>query len=207
RSRGGENWLLLCVLFGLLVQADAHPMPFITCRAEVTEADRTLRLRFAVDHAANPLVRSEEEARAALHGALWVMHGGKSTPLSDLATLQIHTGSTWQELLPPGLLPPDDGQPHEIMTADWSWQPDCEEVFFTVKKGSLHDVLLWQQPRGAEVRSILLLGGDVSPAFRFPMQPSLLWVGWLAVGVVAGCLALALGLRRPAAGDRKALSL
>lgn len=170
---------LACVLLGLIpTTAKAHGTEFIMTRMRLLEDASVVELRLVVDYLGNPLVADEAAAHEALQNALLIKHGDKTTRFADLAPLEFHQESTWEEAVPASLLPPPDGQDHSLLTGIWRWKPDSPEIAFTVAKGNRHDVLIWHQPPGGETKSVLLLGGDVSPPVAIKL-PGFAWQKWL----------------------------
>lgn len=176
-------------------QAQAHGTEFIMARMRLLEGGSTVELRLVVDYSGNPLIADESAAHEALENALLIKHGEETSRYTDLAPLEFQHGSTWEEAVPASLLPPPDGQEHSLLTGVWRWQPDSTEIAFTVAKGNKHDVLIWQQPPGDEVKSVLLLGGDVSPPVAVT-QPVPLWKKWLWV-LPLGLLGVLIVLWKP----------
>ena len=159
--------VLVYLLLALTPQMGrAHGTEFIMTRMSLLEDDRVIELRLVVDYLGNPLVPDAAAAHDALQNALLIRHGGKTTPFTDLAPLEFHQESTWEDAVPASLLPPPDGQDHSLLAGIWRWKPDAAEIAFTVAKGNRHDVLIWQQPPGGETKSVLLLGGDVFTHFQ-----------------------------------------
>ncbi|MES2594217.1 MAG: hypothetical protein V4662_02720 [Verrucomicrobiota bacterium] len=181
---------MLAALFPALLKA--HGTEFIMTRMRLLEDDSLVELRMVVDYAGNPLIADEAAAHEALQHALLIKHGDKITRFTELAPLEFHYGDTWEEAVPASLLPPPDGQEHSLLTGVWRWRPDSAEIAFTVAKGNKHDVLIWRQPPGGETKSVLLLGGDVSPAVAVkPAMPAWCSWGWMALsGAAAGVSAL-----------------
>lgn len=156
----------------------AHGTEFIMTRLRLLENDSVVELRLVVDYLGNPLVPDEAAAHEALQNALLIKQGGKTTLFTGLAPLEFHQESTWEDAVPASLLPPPDGQDHSLLTGLWRWKPDTAEIAFSVAKGNRHDVLIWQQPARGETKSVLLLGGDVSPPVAIKL-PASLWRNWL----------------------------
>ncbi len=146
-----------------------HGCEFLSARLSLLENNSRIALQITADFSSNPLLADEAAARQALQEVLRIEHDGKTKRLSELAPLDIQPISEWKDALPASLVPPPDGQPHQLLTAHWSWQPDVEELRFSVPQGCIHDVLLWQQEPGAEVKSTLLITGDVSPAITISL--------------------------------------
>ncbi|GEP43278.1 hypothetical protein BGE01nite_25690 [Brevifollis gellanilyticus] len=171
-------------------QAEAHGTEFIMSRMRLVEGGSVVELRLVVDYSGNPLIADEAAAHEALQKALLIKHGEKTTPYADLAPLEFHDESTWAEAVPPSLLPPPDGQEHSLLTGIWRWQPDSPEIAFTVARGNKHDVLIWQQPPEGSVTSVMLLGGDVSPAVVITRHQSS-WMKWVWIALPPAVLGLA----------------
>ncbi len=180
-------FLLACVLAPLFVSA--HGTEFITARVKVLPDQSAIELRLGIDFLGNPMIADEAAARSALMQALHIQHGEKTSLFSELAPLSLETSSTWEDTLPDSLLPPDDGQPHQILIGTWRWQADAESIAFTVARGNRNDVLLWQQPTQGDLKSTLLLGGDVSPALQIPKKDSLPYWPYLGTGSFLGLVA------------------
>jgi len=188
--------LFACLLTPLFVSA--HGTEFIMARMNVIEDQSLIELRLGMDYLGNPMIADEAAARAALQEALHVRHGGKTTRFTDLAPLTLESSSSWEDTMPDSLQPPNDGQPHQIMIGTWRWQADAESISFTVAKGNRNDVLLWQQAGDGEVKSTMLLGGDISPALTLA-QPPASWKnkGWMIpASVLAGIIIIRFKRRR-----------
>lgn len=197
-NKGAAPLLLcfwICMIGMTRHQCLAHALPFITAQLQVT-ADHPgeLRLSLAVDFANNPLIADKAQAKEALKNALMVHHGEKKIPIHQLAPLAFGKSTSWRGILPESAIPSDDDQPHEWITASWSWKTLSPEVSFSVEKGSFNDVLLWRKQKNGEVKSMLLLPGDVSSTIDVPQRlfPSLtsrmaslvVIVGLLAIGLL-----------------------
>lgn len=180
-------FLWACFLAPLF--AGAHGTEFITARMKVLPDQSSIELRLGIDYLGNPMIADEAAARNALTQALHIQHAGKTSLFSALAPLSLESSNTWEDTLPDSLLPPDDGQPHQIMIGTWRWQADAESIAFTVAKGNRNDVLLWQQPTQGQLQSTLLLGGDVSPALQIPRSGSLPYWPYLGTGTFLGLVA------------------
>ncbi len=168
------------LLMGIPALLEAHGTEFIMSRMRLLEGGSMVELRLVVDYMGNPLIADESAAHEALQNALLIKQGEKTTRYTDLAPLEFHYGNSWEEAVPASLLPPPDGQDHSLLTGIWRWKPDSAEMAFTVAKGNKHDVLIWQQPPEGDVKSVLLLGGDVSPVVAIT-QPAPSWKKWLWV--------------------------
>lgn len=201
-TAGGTRTFPLFALVSILAtwlpqQAQAHGTEFIMARMRLMEGGSTVELRLVVDYSGNPLIADESAAHEALENALLIKHGEETSRYTDLGSLEFHHDGTLEEAVPPSLLPPPDDQDHNLLTAVWRWHPDTPEIAFTVAKGNRHDVLIWQQPPEGDVKSVLLLGGDVSPVVQ--IQPARLlrwpWAAWLMPPVAAAGLLIALRKR------------
>ena len=188
--------LFACLLTPLFVSA--HGTEFIMARMNVIEDQNLIELRLGIDYLGNPMIADEAAARVALQEALHVRHGDKTTRFTDLAPLTVESSSSWEDTMPDSLQPPDDGLPHQIMIGTWRWKSDAQEVAFTVTRGNRNDVLLWQQTGNGEVKSTMLLGGDVSPALTLAPPPAP-WEnkGWMIpASVLAGIIIIRFKRRR-----------
>ena len=176
----------------------AHGTEFIMARMNLIEDQSMIELRLGIDYLGNPMIADEAAARAALQQALHVRHGEKTTRFTDLASITLESSSSWEDTMPDSLQPPDDGQPHQIMIGTWRWKADATEVAFTVAKGNRNDVLLWQQAGDGEVKSSMLLGGDISPALILASPPASwkteTWM--IPASVLAGIIVIRLKRRR-----------
>jgi hypothetical protein len=187
--------LFACLLTPLFISA--HGTEFIMARLRLVDNESALELRLGIDYLGNPMIADEAAARAALQEALHVRHGEKTTRFTDLAPLTLESSSSWDDTMPDSLQPPDDGQPHQVMIGTWRWQADAQHITFTVAKGNRNDVLLWQQAGVGEVKSTMLLGGDVSPALTVAPPPTLrskLWM--IPASVLAGIIVIRFKRRR-----------
>lgn len=165
--------------------SQGHGTEFIFAKFRHDEATGSIELRLALDFLANPLVMDEETARSALEQAIEVVRDGESVPFTQLAPLVLEESSSWDEAVPDSLIPPSEESPHHFLLGTWTWQADVEEFAFAVKRGSRHDVLLWSQPVGQEVKTSLLLGGDISPSFTVAAATDPWWFSWLLIPSVA----------------------
>ncbi len=174
----GAASLLLCFWgYGSVLicqECSAHALPFIAAHLQVsTDQPGELRLSLAVDFANNPLITDETQARSALESALMVHHDGKTSLIHQLAPLSYAKSQSPQGALPDSVLPNDEDQPHEWMIAKWAWKTESPTVSFSVVKGNFNDVLLWRKEQTGEVKSMLLLAGDVSSTIQIPKRSAL----------------------------------
>lgn len=173
-SKGAAKLLLCFCGYTIWItpqQSLAHALPFIAAQLHVSENQPgELRLSLAVDFASNPLITDEAHAQEALKNALSVHHEGKTIAIHQLAPLTFGKMNSWKSILPESVIPSDDDQPHEWLTASWSWKTLSPTVSFSVEKGGFNDVLLWRKEQNGEVKSMLLLAGDISSSIHVPQR-------------------------------------
>jgi hypothetical protein len=164
---------------------DGHGVEFISARLRIV--DEAVELRLTADYGGNPMLADESAARAVLPEVLQVEHDGRCLRLSELAPLQMERSSQWDEALPVSLSPAPDGLAHQLLVGIWRWQADAaiKELRFVVPNTSIYDVLLWKQEAGEEVKTMLLIAGDRTPAISLTHK-SQLGLAWImaAVGIV-----------------------
>lgn len=166
--------------------ASGHGLEFLTAKLTLLP-DAEVQLEVTADHAGNPLVQDEAAARAAVASPLHVKHGETWVSLNSLAKPSLNSHADWAGCAPPSLPPPPPDAQHALITATWRWQHMTDTVSFTVPKGNLHDVFLWQAETSGTPnapRWMLLLAGDVTR--EMALMPRRRWL-WPAVGVA--CLA------------------
>ena len=160
------------VIFCCPLCAFGHAIEYLTARL-ILLPDRGVRLEMTADHASNPLIPDEAAALAALKNPLHLKNGAHWLPLSDLTVPKIEHHQDWSRCAPPNLPPPPPEAEHALITATWEWRHPGDTLTFTVPKGNMHDVFLWQPPTeevGAPPRWMVLLAGDVTR--EIPVLPS-----------------------------------
>ncbi|MBX7206947.1 MAG: hypothetical protein K1X78_01440 [Verrucomicrobiaceae bacterium] len=186
--------------------ASAHGTEFLL--GKLTIAPGAMRLELTADCDANPMIADRKEAAEILPGALQIQIGDEAKPLESLAPIRLEDRTKFDESapLPPGAF--DNSIDHQLLTAEWQWEPDRKSVRFAVPKASKHDVLLWVVDTGnpaADPRWMVLLGGDVTPEVMLPVQARGWRIGpaWMLAGIVS-TVVLAAGARRGWRSARKA---
>ena len=175
--------------------AFGHAIEYLTAKLTLLP-DAVVRLEITADHAFNPLIPDEAAALAALKNPLNLRSGEKSLPLSDFTVPSLNHHKDWSRCAPPNLPPPPPEAEHSLITATWQWQHPGDSLIFTVPKGNMHDVFLWQptQPdEGAAPRWMVLLAGDVTR--EIPVLPRR-WSFWLILLVIPPAWLLLRYLRR-----------
>jgi hypothetical protein len=174
--------------------AFGHAIEYLTAKLTLLP-DAFVRLEITADHASNPLIPDEAAALDALKNPLYLQSGAKWLPLSDLTAPKIEHHKDWSRCAPPNLPPPPPEAEHALITATWQWQHPGDSLIFTVPKGNMHDVFLWQPTQadeGASPRWMVLLAGDVTR--EIPVLPRR-WPFWLLL-VIPPALLLLRYLRR-----------
>jgi hypothetical protein len=137
---------ILSILAGGAVMAPlfafGHACEFLVARLEVN--GDCLRLEITADYGGNPLIEDEAEARRAVRSILRVSSGEKVRALEDLAPLRMELRSDWDPEAPTAFAPAPDGQPHQLLTAMWSWQADADEVTLCCCG---HGMISWRKTR------------------------------------------------------------
>lgn len=175
-ASGSLCWLMLWLLSPSPLLG--HGCEFLSARLSLLENNSVVELLITADYSGNPLLTDEKAARQALHEVLRIEHQGKTKRLSELANLDIQPSNDWHGAMPASLIPPANGLTHQLLKAHWRWQPDVSEIRFSIPEDCVHDVLLWQQEPGAEVKSTLLITGDVSPAITISLPSRRPHWGW-----------------------------
>jgi hypothetical protein len=161
--------------------AFGHAIEYLTARL-VLLPEAVVRLEITADHASNPLIPDEAAALAALQNPLHLRSGTKWLPLNALSAPTIVHHKDWNRCAPPNLPPPPPGAEHALITATWQWQHPDDSVIFSVPKGNMHDVFLWQPPKPAESatpRWMVLLAGDVTREIPVLPPSRLFWLIWI----------------------------
>ncbi|MBL9134165.1 MAG: hypothetical protein JNG86_23325 [Verrucomicrobiaceae bacterium] len=169
-AAGGAVWLPLCV-FG-------HGLEFLTAKLTLLP-EAGVQVEVTADYAGNPLVQDVAAARQAVANPLHVKVEGAWVALDSLAPVSVTEHEDWSGCAPPSLPPPPPEARHALITATWRWQHPAGTIAFTVPKGNIHDVFLWQETDRAgdgAPKWMLLLAGDVTK--DFPLLPRRRWM-WI----------------------------
>lgn len=189
------------VLLPLLAQG--HGCEFLFARLDVEPGGR-LTLQMTADYGGNPMLPDEEAAKSALMDALRVRAAGEGRRLDELARLHFEKRGQWDPETPASFAPPEDGTPHRLLTATWSWHADVDALAFEVPRQNVHDVLLWTTHLRAsegDPKWMLLIGGESSPEIALVAAQD--GGGWQRAGmIIAACFCL-LGLWGAAVRSRK----
>jgi hypothetical protein len=162
--------------------AFGHAIEYLTAKLTLLP-DAVVRLEITADHASNPLIPDEAAALAALKNPLHLQSGEKWLPLSDFTVPKLDHHKDWSRCAPPNLPPPPPEAEHSLITATWQWQHPDDALIFSVPKGNMHDVFLWQPPAPEETgepRWMVLLAGDVTREIQVKAPTKALWPYWLA---------------------------
>jgi hypothetical protein len=164
-----------------------HGSEFLLAKVQLMK-DASLLVEVTADYGENPMLSSEEEARAALKDTLNVRVGDQSHPLNEVVPVRFERRSQQDPSAP---LPPDplaEGKSHQLLTASWQWKPSADAIAFDIPKESTNTLIMWvmdeQQPT-AKPKWQMLIAGDVSPPITLPRSP------WPADGftvVLVSCL-------------------
>ena len=174
-----------------------HGEAFVLARCG-TDASGQLSLRLTVDYGRHPVLTDKSAAVAAMRQVLRL-----ETPAGPVALDSLASGAVTEESTPdPGLpLPPDPmeaGQVHRLVVLDYVWQPGGDSVRFSVPDGNPHDVLFWLEgkshPPQEPVPWSILIAGDVTPPVPVPVAIPPPRPGIVARSLLAGGVALALGI-------------
>jgi hypothetical protein len=161
--------------------AFGHGLEFLTAKLTLLP-EYHVRVEVTADYAGNPLVTDETAAREAVTNPLHVRVGDAWVPLMTMGRPVLSIHADWASCAPPSLPPPPDDAEHALVTATWEWKHPAETVSFTVPKGNIHDVFLWQAETSkspAAPRWMLLLAGDVTK--EMPLEPGRLWERMVAI--------------------------
>lgn len=169
----------------------AHGSEFLLAKVQLMK-DTSLLVEVTADYGENPMLSTEDEARAALKDVLNVRVGEQSHALNEAVPVRFEKRSKQDPSAP---LPPDplvENKPHQLLTATWRWKPQDDAIAFEVPKGTPHTLIMWvtdeQQP-DVKPKWQMLIGGDVSPPISLPRNP---WtVDGLTLVLIGALLTLA----------------
>jgi hypothetical protein len=185
RLRHHLQTLIAGGVIALPLLVSAHGTEFIDASVEITACGH-VHLRLIADHAENPMIADEGEARRVLPVALEAVVDGHRIALAPLKITQI------KERDPRSPMPtsPDDAaQPHALLAAEWTGPVHGETLQLIVPTTSQQTVLLWEVPSTGEApRWTMLIPGDAGPIIRLPHPVSRAWCCVLALVLIAcGC--------------------
>lgn len=151
--------------------ACGHGMELMQARLDI-DGQTGARLEMTADYGGNPMLSSEEDARAALQDLLRVEVGGAWHKLTELAPLKLEPRQQFDPASPMPAAPDPEGRPHQLLTAVWQGPAPAGGLRFMVPKGCVHDVLLWRPNAGGQPFWRVLITGDVSPLIEVPAAPA-----------------------------------
>jgi hypothetical protein len=166
-----------------------HGSEFLLAKVQLMK-DTSLLVEITADYGENPMLSSEDEARAALKDALSVRAGNAVRPLNDLALVHFEKRAQQDPTAPLPRDPLADDKPHQLLTASWRWKPAEDSVCFEVPQATSQTLIMWvmdqdQPPPVTKWR--MLIAGDVTPPVALPRTA---WVLDKATMAILACLAL-----------------
>ncbi len=165
--------------------ASGHGMELIQARLQFNRAGAA-HLEMTADYGGNPMLSSEEEARAALQDLLRIEVAGRQHKLADLAPIRIEERDQFDPASPMPPPPEAAETKHQLLTAVWEWLPVQDHVRFTVPAGCMQDVLFWKKEPGGEPQWRVLINGDFTPDIMVPRPSySAAMIGFAILGVLA----------------------
>lgn len=182
----------------------AHSTDFILVK--VSPHAGRVDVELTADYGGNPMFQDRAEAQAVLTGVLRVRAGdGSSRELTALAPLRFEDRRQFDPSTPIPLDPASGSEPHQLLTAVWSWNCAAQKVAFEMPGDSNQSVILWTPPdphsrsggagngnkssgsTGAgETRWVFLLPGEVSPEIPIPTRSLIGWIVSCASAGVVG---------------------
>ena len=162
--------------------SSGHGTDFLQAKVSFTPAGQ-VRLEITANYGENPMISDHDQAASILPASLEVHLPQGPRPLHQLAPIQFEQRSEFDPTSP---LPPEPvATPHQLLTACWEWQPDCDSLQFRVPQGSKHDVMLWVIDPDKTANSpkwMMLLSGETRPDITIPTRPSRQRRAWLITG-------------------------
>lgn len=162
--------------------SSGHGTDFLQAKVSFTPAGQ-VRVEITANYGENPMISDHDQAASILPASLEVHLPQGPRPLHQLAPIQFEQRSEFDPTSP---LPPEPvATPHQLLTACWEWQPDCDSLQFRVPQGSKHDVMLWViDPDKTEnsPKWMMLLSGETTPDIAIPARPSRQRLPWLITG-------------------------
>ena len=186
--------------------ARAHSTDFILVK--VSPHAGRVDVELTADYGGNPMFQDRAEAQAVLTGVLRVRTAdGSSRALTVLAPLRFEDRRQFDPSTPIPLDPVSGAEPHQLLTAVWSWNCAAQKVAFDMPGDSNQSVILWtpQDPHSrsggagngnkssgntsagaGETRWVFLLPGEVSPEVAIPARSLTGWIVSCASAGVVG---------------------
>lgn len=135
---GAFLWILLVSV------ASGHGGAYVQARCS-QQPDERILLQVTVDYGLHPYLRDPEAARQAVQEALLLITKEGPVSLGEVTTASLSFEGTPAADLP---LPPDpleEGKPHRLAVARYSWKPAEGPLQFQVPAIFAHDVLFWME--------------------------------------------------------------
>lgn len=159
--------------------AGAHAGSFILAKA-IPDPSGSFTLELTVDYSQHPTLTDRTAAAAALDGVLLVETAGGPKSLQAVANGILTDSTVPDPDLPVSVEPAEALRPHRLLVLRYTWQPDTEEIRFSVPPGNPHDVLFWlagtaRIPGQATLWQVLI-AGDRTPVIPVPRPaPATRW--------------------------------
>ena len=157
-----------------------HGSEFLLAKVQLMK-DTSLLVEITADYGENPMLSTEDEARAALKDALSVRAGNSVRPLNDVALVQFEKRAQQDPTAP---------LPRDPLAASWRWKPAEDSVCFEVPQATAQTLIMWvmdQNQPAPVTKWRMLIAGDVTPPFSLPRAA---WVMDKSTMAILVCLAL-----------------
>lgn len=171
----------------------AHATDFILVK--VSPHAGRVDVELTADYGGNPMFTDKAEAQTVLTHVLRVRSGdgGSTRELAALAPLRFEDRRQFDSTAPIPLDPSSSAEPHQLLTAVWSWNCPAQKIAFEMPADSNQSVILWTPPssqsgriqagggvRGSSAeekpRWVFLLPGEVSPEMVVPPRSAAAWL-------------------------------
>lgn len=172
----------------------AHSTDFILVK--VSPHPGRVDVELTADYGGNPMFTDQAEAQAVLTHVLRARIGSNTSELTTLAPLRFEERRQFDPTAPIPLDPTSGAEPHQLLTAIWSWPGAGQKIAFEMPDDSNQSVILWTPPdshgndkatgrTAGEARWVFLLPGEVSPEIAVPPRSLAAWlISCVSVGVV-----------------------
>lgn len=182
--------ILAAAVLACPLAASAHGSEFMLAKVGITRSGECV-LEVTADYGGNPMIGSEDEARASLNGLLQIKSNGRVQELSELAVPIVEKHDHLDPTTP--AFQPDMEQEHKLVVGRWRWQPQTADFTFQIPKGNPNAVLMWTANEKVPLekpRWVIMIAGDESPVIHVPQNLGG-WI-WFAVCGVFGASAFVL---------------